>query len=103
MIVTSELRWTLTDYRRENVDPPARIVDNPEKTEGEMMSDDEIQEYIKDSIATLRILADKKSPRYDDLMYNYMDDLAYLEELGAISEDDYNELTHPDNLRFHTV
>jgi hypothetical protein len=66
----------------------------------ETMTDDEIEEYIKDSIATLRILADKKSPAYDRVMDHFTTDMAYLVNVGRIGEDDYNELTAPDNLRF---
>ncbi len=65
-----------------------------------MMLDDEIEEFIKDSIATLRILSDKHSARYTELLAIYQADLAYLASLGRISEDDYTGLTHPDNLRF---
>lgn len=96
----SELAWNLADYRAAKVDPPARCISNPELTEGEMMTADEVQEFIKDSIATLRILGDKNSPRYNDLRETYVADLAYLAEVGAISDDDYNDLTHPDNLKF---
>ncbi|MBW4061874.1 hypothetical protein HJC99_04870 [Candidatus Saccharibacteria bacterium] len=97
----SELAWHLEDYRAADVDPPARCVSNPDKTEGEMMNEDELEEFIKDSTATLRILADKKSPRYDDIRAIFVADLAYLASVGQISDDDYNELTHPDNLQFH--
>ena len=100
MIPICELSWTLQDYRDAHVEPPARIIDHPERTEGEMMSDDEIEEYLKDSIATCRILLDKRSPRFEQLVGNYVADLAYLLSRGRISEDDYNELTEPDNLRF---
>lgn len=96
----SELSWTLTDYQAAGHEPPARIVSNPESTEGEMMSDDELDEYLKDSIATMRILLDKRSPRFDDLVANYVADLTYMLSIGRIAEDDYNELTEPDNLRF---
>ena len=97
---TSELAWTLADYRDAHVDPPARCVSNPDKTEGEMMSTEEIEEFIKDSVATLRILSDKKSPRYDDIRAMYYSDLSYLHQVGQITEDDYNDLIHPSNLSF---
>jgi hypothetical protein len=64
------------------------------------MSDEELQEFIRDSIATCRVLLDKKSPHYERVVGNYVHDLAYLLSLGRITEDDYNELTEPDNLRF---
>lgn len=96
----SELSWKLADYLAAHQEPPARITDNPEQTEGEMMSDEELEEYLKDSIATMRILLDKRSPRFEDLVANYVADLTFLMSIGRIAEDDYNELTDPDNLRF---
>jgi hypothetical protein len=96
----SELAWVLADYEEAGIEAPARVVSNPELTEGAMMTADEIEEFIKDSIATLRILADKKSPRLADVTAMYYADLAYLVEVGSLGEDDYNELVHPDNLRF---
>jgi hypothetical protein len=96
----SELAWTLADYRAAQSDPPARIVSNPDRTEGEMMTDDEIEEFIKDSIATLRILSDKQSARYNEIYGIFCLDMAYLTQLGRMTEDDYNDLTSPDNARF---
>lgn len=100
MIFVSELSWILPDYQAADVEPPTRVIDRPAQTEGQMMTDDEIQEYIKDSIATCRILLDKRSDRFDQLVGNYVADLAYLLSIGRINEEDYNELTEPDNLRF---
>ena len=96
----SELAWRLADYRAAGSEPPARCVANPDLTEGEMMTADEIEEFIKDSIATLRILTDKRSPRLAELTRSYQADMAYLKQVGSLPEDDYNELTSPDNLRF---
>ena len=96
----SELAWRLANYQAAGAEPPARCVANPELTEGQMMTADEVEEFITDSIATLRILADKRSPRLDDVSTSYQADMAYLLEVGSLSEDDYNELTSPDNLRF---
>jgi hypothetical protein len=96
----SELAWVLADYQEAGIEPPARIISNPELTEGAMMTAEEIEEFIKDSIATLRILSDKQSPRLAEITEIYKADLAYLVEVGSLGEDDYNELVHPDNLRF---
>jgi hypothetical protein len=97
---TSELSWILADYQAAGIEPPARCVSNPELSEGEMMTADEVAEFIKDSIATLRILSDKQSPRYQDLVGTYQADLAYLASVGSLDEDDYTELTKSGNLRF---
>lgn len=100
MSMKSELAWTLADYLESGIEPPARIVSNPTLTEGEMMTADEVAEFVKDSIATLRILSDKESPRFHDLKVAYELDLAYLLQVGSLDEDDYNGLTSPDNLTF---
>ncbi len=96
----SELAWKLADYKAAGTEPPARIADNPELTEGEMMSTDEVDEFVKDSIATLRILADKQSPRYTELVMIYQADLAYLAKVGSLDEAEYNELIKAHNLTF---
>lgn len=96
----SELAWRLGDFRAAGLEPPARCQSNPDLTEGEMMTADEVEEFVKDSIATIRILADKHSPRLTEVTQSYHADLAYLAEVGSLSEDDYNELTSPDNLHF---
>jgi hypothetical protein len=96
----SELAWKLADFRAAGVDPPARCVANPELTEGQMMTADEVEQFIIDSIATIRILADKQSPRLGDVTASYYADLAYLFEVGSLGEDDYNDLIDESNLRF---
>jgi hypothetical protein len=96
----SELAWHLADFLEAGSEPPPECISSPHLTQGEMMTDEEVDEFLKDSVATLRILSDHSSPRYVELMNTYLTDLAYLSSLGRITEDDYNELTHPDNLRF---
>ena len=96
----SELAWQLAHYRHEGVEVPGRIVSNPDLTEGEMMSDDEVEEFIKDSIATMRILTERQAKRLPEALASFQADMAYLKELGRISDDDYNGLTNQANLRF---
>ena len=98
MSLKSELAWTIQDYLDHNDTPPARLLGNPELTEGELMTADEVAEFIKDSIATLRILSDKASPRFETVKDAYLEDLKYLTSVGSIDEDDYNELISTDNL-----
>ncbi len=96
----SGLAWTSADYLEAGLDVPPELATNPELTEGLLMDEDDIAEFIKDSIATLRIMGDKASNRYTEFEATYHADLKYLISIGQIGEDDYNELTQPDNLRF---
>jgi hypothetical protein len=96
----SELAWRLADYRAAKAEPPARCVSNPDLTEGEMMTADEVEEFVKDSIATLRILADKQSPRFADVAATFKADVAYLVECGTLEQDEAEALAAESNLRF---
>ena len=97
---TSELLWKLEDYRKAGQEAPNRVASNPQLCEGDLMLQDEVDELIKDSVATLRILSDKNSPRHDQVLATYRADLAALFKLGRIDEDEYNELIDAQNLRF---
>lgn len=99
----SELTWTLADYEKASIEAPEQIKANPGLCEGDLMSADEIKEFIKDSIATLRILGDKNSPRYDDVESIFLGDMLALLQLGRLDEDEYTELTDPSNLRFNSL
>jgi hypothetical protein len=96
----SELAWKLADFRRADADPPIECVNNPGLTQGELMTAPQVEAFIKDSIATIRILEDKHSKHLERVVETYRADLAYLVSVGSLSQDDYNDLTHPDNLRF---
>jgi len=96
----SELNWTLADYEAAGIEIPDRIREFPEMCEGELMTSDEVEEFIKDSIATLRILSDKHSPRLNTASESFIADMSALLELGRIEEDEYNGLTDDINLRF---
>jgi len=96
----SELAWRLADYLAAGVQPPSRCLSNPSLTEGEMMTADEVEEFIKDSVATLRILSDKHSPRYDQVAATYRADLNYLVQCGSLDAADADQLADDTNLRF---
>ena len=98
--MTSELLWRLADYQQAKVEPPARLISSPHLCEGDLMSQDEVDAFIKDSIATLRILSDKASPRWEAVAATYRLDLSALLQLGRIDQDEYNELTAVENLHF---
>ena len=96
----SGLAWTSADYKEAGQEVPPQLATNPELTEGLLMDADETAEFIKDSIATLRILSDKGSDRYKVLEATFFADLKYLLSIGQIDEDDYNDLIQADNLHF---
>lgn len=96
----TELSWVLADYEAGGGEIPKRILEFPDMCEGELMTNDEVEEFIKDSIATLRILSDKRSPRFGTVVETFKADMTVLYKLGRIEEDEYNGLTDDINLRF---
>ncbi len=95
----SVLSWKLADYRRENEEAPERIEANPEACEGELMTKDEMEEYLADSMATTMVLINKGSPAAHRVKSMYLADLEFLVTLGRMSLDDYNDLSNEDNFR----
>lgn len=100
MTPKSELAWTLADYRREGQDAPGRVESNPHQTEGQMMSDEELEQHLSDSVQTVMILRDKSSERAQEVWQLFVDDLDYLHSIGRIDDDQYNELTDVTNYDF---
>lgn len=96
----SELSWILSDYETKAIEPPERIRDFPDMCEAELMTGDEIEEFIKDSIATARILTDKNSARLNPIIETFKADMEALLAFGRIEADEYNGLTDDINLRF---
>ena len=96
----SELSWNLAGFKSAGVEAPDRVREFPDMCEGELMTNDEVEEFIKDSIAALRILADKQSPHLGSVSSGFKNDMATLHELGRIDQDEYNGLIDDINLRF---
>lgn len=81
------LCWKLDDYQRNNVDPPSRITSNPEKTEGEMMKDEEIEDWFLESIKTLKVMKQESEKVFTKVHEGFIADLIYLNQLGRLEED----------------
>jgi hypothetical protein len=100
MTPKSELAWTFADYQREGREAPGRCESNPGKTEGEMMREEELEQYMSDSVQTVMILRDKNSERAAEVWGIFIADLDYLLSIGRIDDDQYNELTNEQNYSF---
>jgi hypothetical protein len=89
----SELGWNLEDYEYHEIEAPQRIIETPDATEGELMSDEEVQEHIEDSFQTIRVLGDRTPEKALKLRSILQDDLDYLMAIGRLEAEDYNELS----------
>ncbi|HSX14414.1 MAG TPA: hypothetical protein VLE72_00685 [Candidatus Saccharimonadales bacterium] len=89
----SELAWRLSDYERAGEEPPERILANPKACEGELMTLAEVDDFIRDCVATMLIMLDRGSERFEEIRTTFLADLDCLLELGKIDADEYNEIT----------
>lgn len=81
------LSWTYQDYLECNIDAPDRVVENSSKTEGEMMSDDEIESWFLDSLKTMEVMKEEDLAAFERIHRGFILDLEYLFKLGRIEED----------------
>ena len=70
------------------------------KDELKAMTEDEIMEYLRDCVATLKVLNDSDSAKFEQVHKDYLKDISELYELGRLSEDEYNELKDEAIMRF---
>ncbi len=96
----SELAWDLEDYRAHEVDPPESILSNPQACEGDLMTDEEVAQFVKDGIATIMLLRDKGSERTKTVHETFLLDCEFLLSLGRLEQDEYNELIDLENYSF---
>lgn len=96
----SELAWKLADYQAAGEEAPDRLLAMPEFCEGELMTDDEIVGLISDSVATIMLLGDRRSERTAEVFAAFVSDLTFLLSIGRLGEDEYNELSNPENYSF---
>lgn len=66
------------------------------------MTEDEVAEYLRDCVATLKILNDTGSAKYGQVHNDYLKDIKALYELGRFTEDEYNELNDEALMRFES-
>jgi len=81
------LSWVYQDYLEYKVDAPDRIVENSSKTEGEMMSDEEIESWFLDSLKTMEVMKEEDQAVFKRIHKGFISDLEYLLKLGRIEED----------------
>lgn len=72
-----------------------------DKSELKAMTEDETAEYLRDCVATLKILNDSGSAKLEQVHNDYLKDISNLFELGRLTEDEYNELKDDAIMRFN--
>ncbi len=89
----SELEFQLADYERTGRDAPDRIIATPESCEGMLMTDDEIFDYCKDSLAVIRVMVERNPERAVQLRAEFLTDASFLLRIARIKPEEYEMLT----------
>jgi hypothetical protein len=99
-LTDSELAWDLAEYCRREVEPPPRIFDQPQSCEGVLMTEAEIEQFIRDGMAAVLVMHDQALSRAAEVQAIFFNDLAYLVSIGRLAPDDYTMIIDRDNYSF---
>jgi len=87
-----DLSWSKADYMNADIETPEILENDDLHTEGELMSDDDIVEWISDTEKTFIVIKDQERDIFEKLYQKYILDIHYLCELGKLSEEDADEI-----------
>lgn len=85
------LSWNQNDYQVMGDEPPECLEFG--KTEGENMTEDEIEEWIREEVHCLSVFKEQYPKKFEDQFSYFLLDLEYLHSLGKITEEKRDALT----------
>jgi len=95
------LSWTLEDYQIWQIDPPSCLINNPNLTEGEQLTEKEIEDWIINSIQTLKILKETEKKIFDIIYKGFILDIEYLIKIERIDKDVLDFVLDKSNFDFY--
>lgn len=96
----SSLSWNLEDYHFWGEDPPERLLENPEATEGMLMNQYEIEQWVLDNFRAFCVMKEENSALFEEMHKEFIQDIKYLISLGKVGEEILDELDCPENFDF---
>ncbi len=85
------LSWRKADYLEAKIELPDALLNDEIHTEGELMTEAEIIEWIDDTEKTFLIIKEQDPKTFEKLYQKYVIDIHYLCEIGKITESDADE------------
>jgi len=98
--ILSTLAWTKADYENAGEEIPDELTEDDLHTEGELMSREDIDDWLTLTHKTFLILGENSSDRFEKLYDEFVIDVHYLEELGKITPEEATKLLNKDNFTF---
>ncbi|KKR18875.1 MAG: hypothetical protein UU65_C0001G0265 [candidate division CPR2 bacterium GW2011_GWC1_41_48] len=96
----SELAWNVEDYEFWGCDVPDRMLNNPSKTEGKMMTEREVEEWVSENFRAFSVIKEENLELFHALYKDFVQDLEYLVSLGKLDEEAFEELRNTDFFDF---
>lgn len=90
------LSWKEDDFKKAGIDIPDCV--KLGKTEGEIMEEEDIAEWLAEEIQTLSILKDEYPERFKEQLEGYLLDLEYLCSIGKITQEEKEDLSKKENI-----
>jgi hypothetical protein len=79
----AELSWTRSDFHSAGREAPDELHDDV-VTEGELMTEEEAEEWLQNSIKTLRVLSESDPVVFERLYAGFVADVRYLVSLDKM-------------------
>jgi hypothetical protein len=94
------LEWKRQDFVDANEEIPNSLMFDDFHTEGELMSEDEIVEWILDTEKTFSIIKQQDETAFNKLYEEYIKDLNYLVKIKKLSKENIEEILNKKNFEF---
>ena len=91
----ASLSWTKEDYEILGDEPPECVFFG--KTEGEILEEEDLEQWLTDEIRILNVIADDNPSLFEEHYGYFVLDLEYLYSLGKITADELKELKERKN------
>lgn len=98
--ILSTLAWTKADYEEAGEEIPNCLTEDDLHTEGELMTREDIDQWLADTHRTFLVLGDNHPDKYLKLYDEYVIDVHYLLELGKIDHDEAEAMLNKKNFTF---
>jgi len=92
--------WEIDDYEVWGLEPPTCLLDNPLLTEGQIISQEELENWFMDSIKTLKVLKETDSKNFQKIYQGFILDIKYLHTIKRIEKESLDFVLDKNNFEF---
>ena len=97
------LDWNIIDYNIWQIDPPECLISDNSLTEGEQMSDKDIETWFSDTVKTLKTVKETEPEIFKRLYEGLILDIKYLISINKLGKSTLNFVLDKDNFQFDST